>query len=238
MSTDRSLLTVAGIEVELVRRPIKNLHVGVYPPHGRVRVAAPPYVSEAAVRVAIVTRLAWIRRHRAGYSKQVREEPRALVSGESHYYRGRRYRLAVVEAEGRSEVVLRGGWLVLNVPPGSSAAERALALDRWYRRRLRELVTPLVAQWQERLGVRVAAWGIKRMKTKWGSCNPAAGRLWLNLELVKKSPAALEYLVVHELAHLRVKNHGPRFAALMDQHLPSWTAHRAALNAAPLAAWR
>lgn len=236
MTTDTRTLTVAGLRVEVVRKAIKNLHLGVYPPDGRVRVAAPLALSAAAIRVAVISRLPWIRRHQAGFHQQPRESPRELVSGESHHYRGRRYRLEVIAGSGRPRVEVHRRRLRLFVREGASVADREALLERWYRARLRELLAPLVAQWQTDLGVDVRQWGVKRMKTKWGSCNPRSRRVWFNLELAKKSPEALEYVVVHELLHLRVPTHDDRFVALMHRHLPPWPRRRAELNATALAA--
>ena len=158
-----------------------------------------------------------------------------MVGGESHYYLGRRYRLALAPTSGRSGVVLRGSVMVLQARPGSSADARARMLQHWYRDSLRQLATPLLKQWADALRVAVRRWGIKRMKTKWGSCNAAKGNVWLNLELVKKPRECLEYVIVHELTHLQTKRHDDRFRALMDRHLPRWRSARRLLNAAPLA---
>lgn len=240
MTTETHTLSVSGIRVSVVRKAIKNLHLGVYPPDGRVRVAAPLAVSDAAVRVAVIGRLGWIKRQQASFERQPRETQREMVSGESHYYRGRRYRLEVVETDGLPRVELRGlRALVLHVRPGCSAEDRERLLQRWYRDRLREIVPGLLVKWQAKLGVEVCAWGIKRMKTKWGSCNARARRIWLNLELIKKPPGCLEYVLVHELTHLLARNHDERFLGLMDRHLPTWRRRRAELNATALAkeAW-
>jgi predicted metal-dependent hydrolase len=235
MTTDTHTVSIGGFQVSVVRKPIKNLHLGVYPPDGRVRVAAPMRISDAAVRVAVVGKLRWIKRQRASFERQARESEHELVRGESHYYLGRRYRLALIETEGKSEVVLRGHKLQLHVRPGQTPEQREAVLRRWYRDRLREQVAPLIEHWQAALGVKLADWGIKRMKTKWGSCTEKARRIWLNLELAKKPPECIEYLVVHELVHLLVRHHDDRFFALMDRHLPRWRAVRKTLNAAPLA---
>lgn len=224
------------MRVAVVRKAIKNLHLGVYPPDGRVRVAAPLRVSDAAVRVAVIGKLRWIRRQQAAFEHQERESERELVSGERHYFLGRRYRLEVVEAVGPARVVLRNQkTLALHMRPGWERQQCEALLHRWYRERLRELVPPLIEKWQAALGVEAAGWGIKKMKTRWGSCNAASRRIWLNLELAKKPPECLEYLVVHELVHLLVRHHDDRFNALMDRHLPRWRLARRALNAAPLA---
>lgn len=236
MTTEAHTLTVSGLRVSVLRKPIKNLHLGVYPPDGRIRVAAPLAISDAAVRVAVIGRLRWIKRQRAAFALQPRESDREMVSGESHYLQGRRYRLDVVEAVGPSKIDTRGsGTIVLHARPGSTTEDRERLLQRWYRDRLRCLVQQQLDKWQPVLGVRVADWGIKKMKTKWGSCNSKARRIWLNLELVKKPQACLEYVVVHELLHLLVRKHDERFLHLMDLHLPNWRRLRTELNAAPLA---
>ena len=226
---------MAGIPVEVVRKDIKNLHLGVYPPRGRVRVAAPLVVGDEAVRLAVIDKLGWIRRQQAKFAQQPRQSQREMVSGESHYFLGRRYRLRVHEQAGPARVALRGiTSLDLFVPPGIDAARREAILNRWYREQLRALVPPMLEKWQAVLGVQVADWGIKRMKTKWGSCNPEARRIWLNLELVKKPVQCIEYIVVHELAHLLERRHDERFAALMDEAMPNWRLRRNELNALPV----
>ena len=235
MTEEPHHLTISGVRVAVVRKAIKNLHLGVYPPDGRVRVAVPFAVSDAAVRVAVIRKLRWIRRHQAAFERQARESAREMVSGESHYFLGRRYRLELVETLGTTGVVLGArNTMELHVRPSSSAVQRASVLQDWYRERLVELVPPLLEKWQAALSVAVAEWGIKKMKTRWGSCNIKARRVWLNLELAKKPPECLEYLVVHELAHLLVRLHNARFHALMDRHLPEWKAMRKTLNTAAL----
>lgn len=233
-------MTVRGLRVSVVRKAIKNLHLGVYPPDGRIRVAAPFALSDAAVRVAVIGRLPWIKRRRASFEAQPRESPRELVDGESHFFCGRRYRLRVIEVgEGRARVEVSAKQiLALHVPRGAAVEVRDRVLQAWYREQLRARVPPLLEKWEAKLGVRVRAWGIKRMKTKWGSCNASAGRVWLNLELIKKPPASLEYVLVHELAHLISRKHDQQFQSTIDRHLPAWRHARDELNAAPLSAAR
>jgi predicted metal-dependent hydrolase len=222
--------------VQVFRKGIKNLHLGVYPPHGRVRVAAPLRVSDDAVRLAVIGKLGWIKRQRAKFEAQPRQSAREMVSGESHYFLGRRYRLRVIEHNGAAGVKLRNNsTLELRVRPKTAAGQRNRILHQWYRQRLKELIPPLIEKWQAALGVAVAEWGIKKMKTRWGTCNIEARRIWVNLELAKKPVQCLEYIVVHELAHLIARHHDDRFVVLMNQHIPQWRAQRAALNAAPLA---
>lgn len=228
-------ITVSGIRVQIERKDIKNLHLGVYPPNGRVRVAAPLVVSDDAVRLAVIDKLGWIRRQQAKFVEQPRQSAREMVNGESHYYLGRRYRLRVHEQPGKQYVAIRGiASLDLFVNPSRTTEQREAVLSRWYRQRLNELIPSMVAQWEKKLGVQAHAWGIKRMKTKWGSCNPVSRRLWFNLELAKKPAQCLEYVVAHELAHLLERNHNERFRVLLDKHLPNWQQSRSVLNEMPL----
>lgn len=236
MTTKTRALTISGLQVAVVRKAIKNLHLGVYPPDGRVRVAVPFAVSDAAVRVAVIGKLPWIRRQRAAFERQPREGQREMVSGESHYFLGRRYRLKVVDTEGPSQVRLSTTRaLELHARPGLGVDQRQQLVQRWYREQLRTIVPPLLEKWQSAIGVNISGWGIKKMKTKWGSCNAEARRIWLNLELAKKPLECLEYLIVHELVHLLARKHDDRFNALMDGYLPRWRHCRKELNAAPLA---
>lgn len=235
MSTESHRLVVGGIAVEVRRRDIKNLHVGVYPPRGRVRVAAPLRLNDEAVRLALVSRLGWIRRQRAAFEAQDRQSEREMVSGESHHFQGRRYRLRVLEKGPAGVQLIGSSTIELRVRAGSDAAARRAVLARWYRQRLRESLPPLLAKWEGRVGVNVADVRIKKMKTRWGSCNASARRIWLNLELAKKAPTCLEYILVHEMLHLLERRHSERFRELMDTLMPTWRLAREELNRAPLA---
>jgi predicted metal-dependent hydrolase len=240
MITDKSQIRVSGVPVEIVRKGIKNLHLGVYPPHGRVRVAAPLRVSDDAVRLAVVGKLGWIKRQRARFEAQPRQSAREMVSGESHYFLGQRYRLRVVKYDGPANVAARNKSVIeLHVRRDSSGVQRERVLQRWYRQQLKEMIPPLLEKWQPTLGVQANEWAIKKMKTKWGACNVKVRRIWLNLELAKKPVQCLEYIIVHELVHLLERHHNDTFVALMNKFLPQWKSRRAELNAAPLAheAW-
>lgn len=217
--------------MEVVRKGIKNLHLGVYPPNGRVRVAAPLVVNNEAVRLAVIDKLGWIKRQKAKFSAQPRQSQREMINGESHYFFGQRYRLRVHEVDARARVAVRGiSRLDLFVRSGTNAEQREVVLLQWYREQLKALILPLLEKWHLILGVQASHWGIKKMKTKWGSCNPAARRLWFNLELAKKPVMCLEYIVVHELVHLLERNHTERFTGLMDGFLPNWRMCRETLN--------
>jgi predicted metal-dependent hydrolase len=236
MSTASSYLTVAGMNIDVVRKDIKNLHIGVYPPVGRVRVAAPDRLDDEAIRLAVIQRLTWIKRQRSLLQTAQRQSERDMVSGETHYVWGVGHRLVVIERSGRRRVEVQGSRrLTLSVPPDTDTATRRRVLEDWYRAELRARVPVLIARWEPRIGKSVEHWQIKRMKTKWGSCNPDAARLWFNVELAKKHPLCLEYIVVHEMTHLIERTHGDRFTKRMDDFLPDWRTRRDELNAAPLA---
>lgn len=221
--------------VEVVRKRIKNLHLGVYPPNGRVRVAAPLAVSNDAVRLAVIGKLGWIKRHKAKFEAQPRQSRREMVSGESHYFLGRRYRLRVVDGNGPAKVALRSNAIMeLHVSRAATMEQRERVLQRWYREQLKKKIPALLEKWQPVLGVQVADWGIKKMKTKWGSCNVKAGRIWLNLELAKKPIRCLDYIIVHEMVHLLERHHNDHFLELMGKFLPQWRLWREELNQAPL----
>jgi predicted metal-dependent hydrolase len=229
-------MEVLGLPIEVVRKDIKNLHVGVYPPSGRVRVAAPLRLDDDAVRLAIISRLGWIRRQQARFAQQMRQSRRELAYGESHYFEGRRYRLNLVEQDAAPRVRLATNSLIeLGVPPGTGRAGREAVLHQWYRERIRGQIPALLRKWQPRIGVEVAEVRIRRMKTRWGSCNGPARRVWLNLELAKKPPSCLEYILVHEMVHIRERHHNQRFRQLMDAAMPTWRLCRDELNRAPLA---
>jgi predicted metal-dependent hydrolase len=235
-SSSYATLTVSGIKVELVRKEIKNLHIGVYPPDGRVRIAVPQHIDNEAARLAIVNKLPWLKRQIAAFNKQQRLSDPEAVTGESWYLFGQRYRLRVTTRPGKPEVVISTKTrLDLFVPAACDQIVRISVLDRWYRNQLRDSVDALVAQWESQIDVKAEFWGIKRMKTKWGSCNHETNRIWLNSELAKKPPECLEYIIVHELIHLIEPSHNEKFLKLMDEHLPNWDTIRKTLNSNPLA---
>ncbi len=229
MSTEKHQIIVNDLVVDVVRKNIKNLHLGVYPPAGRVRVAAPLRVNDEAVR------LAWIKRQQAKFEAQERQSAREFVSGESHYYQGNRYLLNVLYHQGSPTVSLRNNKTMdLYARTGSDTSVRERILTTWYRRRLKEEIAPLIAKWEGIIGVKVAEWGVKQMKTRWGTCNIEARRIWLNLELIKKPVHCLEYIIVHEMMHLLERHHNDRFIAYMNRFMPLWQYYREELNREPL----
>ena len=234
MTIEPRNMDVNGIFVEIVRKNIKHLYLRILPADGRVRVSAPLRLDDDEIRLAVMSRQGWIRRKQSQL-EHLRRQPRGdYVSGESHYFEGRRYRLNVIEQNSRPAVTLPDdSTMVLSVRPGSDRARREQVLDQWYRRQLQDRLPALIGNWERRMGVRVNEVRIRKMKTRWGTCNRRARRIWLNLELMKKPAACLEYVVVHELVHLLERKHNNRFRTLMDKHLPRWRNHRDELNRTP-----
>lgn len=235
MSTASAYLTVAGLGIDVVYKDIKNLHISVYPPVGRVRVAAPDTTDEDTIRLAIVQRLPWIKRQREQLQKADRQTKREMQSGETHYVWGQRYRLDVSRTSGNFHVETKGQTLWVVTPADAGSEANLSALDRWYRREVKAALPALLAKWQPIVGVEADKIVVRRMKTKWGTCMAHSRTIWINPELAKKNPRCLEYIVVHELTHLHERSHNRRFTDLMDQFLPDWRARRDELNGAPLA---
>jgi len=235
MNTGSAYLTVSGIGVDVVYKDIKNLHIGVYPPAGRVRVAAPDRLGDEAVRLAIVQRLPWIRKRTEQLRNAERQSEREMVTGESHYLWGERLRLEVIESTGRPSVVVHGSRLRLSFEPGTTAIQRQHVVEAWYRAQLKAAIPALIGKWEPIVGRTVEKWTVRRMKTKWGSCNPQSAHISVNLELAKKHPSCLEYIVVHEMTHLHERTHNEHFMTLLDEYLPNWRVLRDEVNHAPLA---
>ncbi len=228
-------MQIGSLSLQLNRKAIKNLHISVLPPDGRIRVAAPEQMTDTAIRMAVISRIPWIKKQQRDFAAQPRQSDREMVSGECHYFWGKRHRLNLVERVGRHEVKVSGGKIHLFVNPGTSVENRALVLAEFYRARLKAQVEKLIPEWQQRVAVELADWSVKKMKTKWGSCNIGAKRIWFNLELAKKPPECLEYILVHELIHLLERKHNERFRAHMDKFMPNWRERRDLLNTLPLA---
>lgn len=226
---------IGSIAMQLNRKAIKNLHISVLPPDGRVRVSAPESMTETAIRMAVISRIPWIKKQQSDFAKQPRQSDREMVSGECHYLWGRRYRLNLIERSGKHEIKLGRGRLHLYVNPATTLENKTLVLNSYYRDALKARIAELLPVWEDNIGVKAADWGIKKMKTKWGSCNIQAKRIWLNLELAKKPPECLEYILVHELVHLLERKHNERFKGYMDRLLPDWRERRDLLNRMPLA---
>jgi len=228
-------LRLGDIAVDVVLKDIKNVHLSVYPPKGRVRISAPKRMSVDTIRVYAVSKLDWIKQQQRRLREQERESRREYLERESHYVWGRRYLLKVIEEDAVPDVRVRPGTMLLQVRPGSSEETRAFVVAAWYRQSLKAAAQPLIDVWERRLSVRVQRFFVQQMRTKWGSCNPTAHSIRLNSELAKKPRECLEYVVLHELVHLLEHRHNERFKQYMDRFMPQWRQYRDELNRAPLA---
>ncbi|MEO7798882.1 MAG: SprT family zinc-dependent metalloprotease [Opitutaceae bacterium] len=227
-------IQLGDFTAEVVQKDIKNVHLSVYPPTGRVRIAAPLRMKLDTIRVFAISRLGWIKQQQKKLREQERETPREYLNRESHYVWGKRYLLQVVVSNEGTGVELQPSKMVLRLRPGTSDARKQEIVDAWYREQLKQALPALIAKWEPRLGVKVVRFFVRRMKTKWGSCSPGRRTIRLNTDLAKKPRECLEYLVVHEMVHLLEPTHNMRFVALMDRFLPRWPAHRSALNRLPV----
>ena len=223
-------MMINNIEIEVQKKKIKNLHLYVLPPLGRVRVSAPQNMNEDAIRMFVITNISWIKQQQEKFNNQPRQSEREYISGESVYLWGNRYRLEVVYSNTRNDVQIRGERLLLQVREVSTTQQRANILNAWYREHIKKEIPPLIEKWQNVIPVVINDWGVKNMKTRWGTCNVKDKRIWLNLQLAKKHPPCLEYVVVHELVHLLEKKHNKDFVTYMDKFLPDWRTTKDELN--------
>ena len=227
-------LKLGDITVDVVLKDIKNIHLSVYPPSGRVRISAPSRMRHDTIRVFAIAKLAWIEQQQHKLREQERETTREYLDRESHYVFGKRCMLTVIEDDAPASVELKHSKLLLRVRSGIREEARHAVIDQWYRRQLKQTVPPLIARWEPLMGVKVERLFVQRMKMKWGSCNHRADSIRLNTELAKKPRECLEYIVVHEMVHLLEPTHNARFIALMDKFMPRWRHYRQMLNRLPL----
>ena len=229
-----SSINLGDLLVEVSRKDIKNVHLSVYPPLGAIRVSAPINMELETIRVFVISKLGWIKQQQKKLNNQQREAPRDFLDRESHYFLGKRYQMRVVESNNKPKIELSHNYLTLQVRPSTTTEKRQIFLNDWYRAQLKHLIPPLINQYQQLINVNVSEFGVKRMKTKWGTCNPTARRIWINLELAKKPPECLEYIVVHEMVHLLEPTHNNRFLSLMNLFLPKWRLYKDELNKLPV----
>lgn len=227
-------IQLGDIAVEVTQKDIKHIHLSVYPPLGAVKIAAPTRLNLDTIRIYAISKLSWIKKQRIKIKAQKRESPREYITKESHYFQGKRYLLKVIEHNAPPTVLLKHNRIELYIRPETSTEKRKEILDEWYRAELKVMVQKYITKWEKKIGVKVTDFGVKKMKTKWGTCNIAAKRIWLNLELAKKPTTCLEYIVVHEMTHLLERNHNTRFVAFMNKFLPNWKELKIELNRLPV----
>ena len=225
---------LGDLAVAVVLKDIKNVHLSVHPPMGRVTVSAPAHMSLDTIRVFTLSKLGWIRQQQRKLQAQERETPREYLDRESHYVWGKRYLLKITESEQSPDVEHKHSRMHLLILPGSDEAKRQTVVEGWYREQVKQAAPPLIAKWEALMGVKAERLFVRRMKTNWGSCHHRAGSIRLNTDLAKKPPECLEYLIVHELVHLLEPTHNARFLVLMDQFMPKWKFYRDILNRLPV----
>ncbi len=228
-------IEISNLSIDIVRKGIKNMHLSVYPPTGRIRVAAPLNIDDDAIKLFVISKLAWIKRNQRNFEKQDRQSARIFEERECHYYEGRKYLLRVNTQEAPPKVLLKTKkYIDMYVRPNTSKEQQQVILNEWYRKQLKNNIPLLIEKWEKNIGVEVSSWGVKQMKTKWGTCNIEQKRIWINLELAKKPVYCLEYIIVHELIHLLERHHNNRFLALMESHMPQWKVYKKELNSLPV----
>jgi predicted metal-dependent hydrolase len=228
-------IAVSNIQIDVIRKDIKNIHLAVYPPAGRVRISVPLSVNEDAIRLFVISKLGWIKQKQRQFKGQDRITPREYKDRESHYFFGDRYLLNVIETDLAPKVSIRNKTYVdLFVKPKTPTHTRHKIMEEWYRREIKKMIPNLIEKWEDRMGIHIDDWRVKRMKTRWGSCNIGKKRIWINLELAKKPDRCLEYVIVHEMVHLFERKHNDRFIKLIDEFMPNWRGHRDELNRLPI----
>jgi len=227
-------IRIGEIDIDVTYKDIKNVHLGVYPPGGQVKISAPLRTASDVLRVFAISKLSWIKKQQLKFRTQEREQVKDFVSRESHYFLGKRYLLKVIEHDAPPRIEIKHDTLTMFVRPATRAEKRQIILEEWYRRNLKEIAPAIIAKHEKRLKVSVKQLGVKKMKTKWGTCNCKAGRIWLNLELAKKSREFIEYIIVHEMVHILERHHNEIFIAYMDKFLPKWRFYKEELNRGPL----
>ena len=219
----KSQVLVDGITIDIVRKKIKNLNITVYARNGRVQVSSPMRASDKSIRDFVLTKIEWVKKHRGKFAESEYAEPLKYKTGEKHYYNAVAYPLSVISLTGRKPFVrINEGVMELYVKPRSTFKQREKVMREWYRAELKKALPPLMLKWESRIGVKSESFGIKYMTSRWGTCNITDKRIWINLELAKRSTACLEYIIVHELTHLLEASHNKRFKSLMDKHMPDW----------------
>lgn len=238
MSTETIIISSSNIEIEVIRKDIKNMHLAVYPPTGRIRLAAPKKTDNEVVRLFAISKIGWIKKHIKNFNDQPRESPKEYISGESHYFLGKRYLLQIKEHDGPNKILTKGHKTIqLCIKPTTSNQAKANLLKEWHRQELKLILPELISKWEKVIGVKCNDWGVKQMRTKWGACNVDEKRIWLNLELAKKPVICIEYIIAHELVHLLERNHNERFVSHMNKFMPKWQMHREELNKLPAVHW-
>ena len=238
---DKQTISIRGVEIQVVKKSVKNLHISVLPPIGRVRITAPLKMDDEAIRMAVIPRFSWIKKQQVKFRNQERQTIREYVSGESHYFLGKSYRLKLETTDKKPTVFIKGKTqIVMQVVKDLTTEKRGELLTKWYREKLQEVLHKQLSRWEKKMDVKANKVGIRQMKTRWGSCNHPKKTIWLNLDLIKKPSFCIEYVLVHEFCHLKEVKHNKAFLKLMDKNMPKWKMYKEILNKMPLSyeSWR
>jgi hypothetical protein len=228
-------LKIGDLSIDLIRKDIKNMHLAVYPPTGRVRLAIPTATPHETARLFAISKISWIRKHQRNFVAQQRQSPRQFKQRESHYFLGRRYLLRIIEREKKFKVVFKTKtYIDLHISATSTTKQRQTVINKWYRAELKKLIPSIIEKWEKEIGVTINEWQVKQMKTKWGTCNIEKKKILINLELAKKPLHCLEYIVVHEMIHLLERHHNDRFLSLIEKYMPKWKFYKDELNNLPV----
>lgn len=234
MNIEKQKIKLGDISIDVIYKNIKNIHLSVHPPTGRVRIASPTRINLDTLRVYAISKLNWIKKHQHKIQSQERETPREYITRETHYFLGRRFLLNVIIIKSTPKVILNHSTIDLHIRENSTLSQRKKLLNEWYRERLKEIIPEHIERWEKIINVKVNEFGIKKMKTRWGTCNIKTQRIWINLELAKKPIQCSEYIIVHEIVHLLERKHNERFVAYMNKYLPQWRQYKEELNRFPL----
>lgn len=235
MSIKEEQIQVLDLTIDVVKKDIKNMHLAVYPPTGRIRIASPKDLNDEAIRLFAISKIRWIKKHKKNFYEQLRETPKEYITGESHYFDGKRYLLRVIERYGKYELKIKNkSYLELYVSPKATIEAKEKVFNEWYRNHLKEIVPDIIKNWEEKTSLNCEHWDVKKMRTRWGSCNIEKRKILLNLELAKKPRHCLEYVIVHELMHFFERNHNDNFKGLLDKYMPNWKTNKRELDNLPV----
>ena len=233
-SIKKQQIELGDIYIDVIYKDIKNVHLSVHPPTGQVRISAPLRMDVENIRIFAISKIGWIKKQQTKFLNQKRETSREYITRESHYYLGKRYLLKVIEKDAPPKVILQHSTIELYAHTGSTIEQKQIILDRWYRQQLKKIVPGYIAELEKKMNVKVAEYGIKKMKTKWGTCNANVRRIWLNLELAKKPVEYLEYILAHEMIHLIERHHNEQFITYLNKFIPKWKHYKEELNRSAL----
>ena len=234
MNISHNTIELGDICLDVLHKDIKNVHLSVHPPQGRVTISTPLRMDMDTIRMFAISKLSWIKKHQNKFRSQVREAPRECITRESHYYLGKRYLLRVIELDVPPKVIIKHDIMEMYIRPNTGIKKRQEILDKWYRQELKGIIPEIIDRYEKLMDVKVNQFGIKKMRTRWGTCSRIAKRIWLNLELTKKPKEYIEIIVVHEMTHLLERRHNERFVAFMDHFLTKWRFYKEGLNRIPL----